>query len=86
MCFASASALVGSQPDFDSSPSHFLASRLNTEGVKKVHTRGIDLYEDSEFLRFGVLGNKVCTALFKGVCLFGNIDRFDGPEVGYVFS
>lgn len=49
-------------------------------------TRSIDLHENRKFLCLGVLGDEARSALFKGVCLFGYVDRFNGPEIGNVFG
>lgn len=49
-------------------------------------TRGIDLHENPKLLCLGILGNEVCSTLFKGVCLFGCVDGFNGPEVGNIFG
>lgn len=49
-------------------------------------TRGIDLHENPKLLCLGVLGNEACSALFKGVCLFGCVDGFNDPQVGNIFG
>lgn len=88
MCFASARALDGGQPDFTSSPGHLLASvrQVTRDDSGGALTRSVDLHEYSKLLCLRVLGDEVCSTLFKGVCLFGYVNGFNDPEVGDVFG